>query len=983
MNLSRNLLAVRAAARIFLAGSSLLVLAALALLSPSALATETLINFDDVAGETVINTHYAGVTFTNPIGGNIFARNGGGFAPSSPNVYCITNGGGYPYFDALYGAVDAHFATAVRAVKVDTRPVAPLEFLTPLTKRPYLQAFDSANNLLATVYYAGALPTNAGEVGPIETLTYTSTSANIAYARVSSQNPGSSPPTYAMFDNLRYGDGLYPLTLIVVGSGTVAANPTPGPYLSGTVVTITPTPTAGWSFSGWSGDASGSANPLLLTMDAAKSVTATFVPTPQTGPNFIVTTLDDHDDGIAGVLDCSLREAVNAANANPDASIITFATNVTGTMPLTLGELVITHDLTILGPGTKVLAISGNNISRAFNIAGGTVRISDLAIMHCFVTGTPGIAGAPGGYQGGSGGVAYGGGIFNSGVLTVSNCWLYANVAIGGTGGVGGQDIDGNNPAGPGGTGGTAAGGGIYTTVNSLALVNCTISGNSAIGGAGGDGSHAYDNYPSDIGGHGGQGGLGVGGGISASVPLTVNNCTFSGNFCSGGVGGSGGGAYGDGDGAPGGTGGGALGGGLANLNNLQMASSTLSLNTVTGGAGGTSSPGRDFTPPNGTPGAGQGGGAGTVATAMVQNSIIAGNTGLASPDCFGGFTSQGYNLVGITNGSIGFTGSGDKVGNIGTPLNPLLGPLADVGGPTPTMELLTGSPALDQGNSGGLTRDQRGRPRPFDILSIPNAPGGDGSDIGAFELNQPALRIIYPPGNAVLSWAATDPGFTPQSTTSLSPPIWTTVPISPLVVAGTNTVTVPTGAGSQFFRLAWAGVSPIPGVFNTGIGTNGSLLASGAVDPHWQMIQSADAGFPGPNAIVVNDTGFPIPPWLANGPASKWLAPQASQSVGNQSGAYKYRIKFSLTGLEPSTAVIAGHWTSDNQGPQVLLNGVSTGVTNNGDFTTLGNAFAISTGFIAGTNTLDLVVTNLGPGINPTGVRVELNGTVNLLPPP
>ena len=42
-----------------------------------------------------------------------------------------------------------------------------------------------------------------------------------------------------------------------------------------------------------------------------------------------------------------------------------------------------------------------------------------------------------------------------------------------------------------------------------------------------------------------------------------------------------------------------------------------------------------------------------------------------------------------------------------------------------------------------------------------------------------------------------------------------------------------------------------------------------------------------------------------------------------------------------------------------------------------------INTGFIAGVNTLDFVVNNGGPGINPTGVRVELSGTANRQPPP
>lgn len=203
------------------------------------------------------------------------------------------------------------------------------------------------------------------------------------------------------------------------------------------------------------------------------------------------------------------------------------------------------------------------------------------------------------------------------------------------------------------------------------------------------------------------------------------------------------------------------------------------------------------------------------------------------------------------------------------------------------------------------------------------------------------------------------------------------------MIVGSQYTVTTNTTATRQFYRLIEVGIATIPGLFNTGVGVGGALLASGAVDPHWQLIQSADTAFPGPNAIVVNDIGFPIPPWLTNGPASKWLAPQASQATGNQPGNYKYRIIFNLAGLEVSTAVINGRWTSDNTGPQVLLNGVPTGLVSDGNFGALGNAFTLNTGFTAGDNTPDFVVNNGGTGINPTGLRVELSGTANRLPPP
>jgi hypothetical protein len=67
-----------------------------------------------------------------------------------------------------------------------------------------------------------------------------------------------------------------------------------------------------------------------------------------------------------------------------------------------------------------------------------------------------------------------------------------------------------------------------------------------------------------------------------------------------------------------------------------------------------------------------------------------------------------------------------------------LLGPLSNNGGPTQTMALLAGSPALDNGASNGLAGDQRDLLRPVDFPEITNAPGGDGADIGAFELQLP-----------------------------------------------------------------------------------------------------------------------------------------------------------------------------------------------------------------------------------------------------
>jgi hypothetical protein len=174
----------------------------------------------------------------------------------------------------------------------------------------------------------------------------------------------------------------------------------------------------------------------------------------------------------------------------------------------------------------------------------------------------------------------------------------------------------------------------------------------------------------------------------------------------------------------------------------------------------------------------------------------------------------------------------------------------------------------------------------------------------------------------------------------------------------------------------------PLPGLFNTGVGDEGALLPAGAIDPHWRLVASADAAAPGPQARVVRE-GYPIPPWLANGAGSKWIAPQADQSRGNLPGDYTYQLEFDLGGHDPATAVLTGRWSSDNSGVEVRLNGHVTGVTYGGDFTGFSVEFTLTSGFVEGLNVLEFVVNNAGDGVNPTGFRAELSGTVDPLPPP
>ena len=191
------------------------------------------------------------------------------------------------------------------------------------------------------------------------------------------------------------------------------------------------------------------------------------------------------------------------------------------------------------------------------------------------------------------------------------------------------------------------------------------------------------------------------------------------------------------------------------------------------------------------------------------------------------------------------------------------------------------------------------------------------------------------------------------------------------------------------FVAFPWAAsvacAATLPGLFNTGLDSNGVALVNGAIDPHWRLVQSADATAPGPNALVVTDTLFPIVtgPWLASSVSSKWIGPMANQSAGSAAGDYRYRLTPDLTGLEPASAVITLRISSDNATTDILLNGVSTGLSYDGNFTALSAVLTISSGFVDGTNTLDFVVNNASTTANPTAFRAELSGTADLLPPP
>jgi hypothetical protein len=116
--------------------------------------------------------------------------------------------------------------------------------------------------------------------------------------------------------------------------------------------------------------------------------------------------------------------------------------------------------------------------------------------------------------------------------------------------------------------------------------------------------------------------------------------------------------------------------------------------------------------------------------TSLVRNTMVGEPIGAES--CSGPLTSGGFNLG--DDRSCDLEQATDREGVFDL----MLGPLANNGGPTPTHALLPESPAIDTGNAFGSATDQRGLPRPSDFPGIADAEGGDGSDIGAFELQVP-----------------------------------------------------------------------------------------------------------------------------------------------------------------------------------------------------------------------------------------------------
>ena len=426
--------------------------------------------------------------------------------------------------------------------------------------------------------------------------------------------------------------------------------------------------------------------------------------------NLTVTTLADPSGPASTV---SLRQAINTANDDTTDSqeIISFAAGLTGTINLSTALPNLANNISITGPGASNLKI--NRVSSAANFSiftihsGRTVNISNITIEN-----------------GNAGTATYGGGICSFGTLTLTNNTFTDNTAtVGGGicsfdtltltnstftdntasyfgGGIGNEStLTLTNSTFTDNTANEVAGG-IYN-YGSLTLTNSTFTDNAAVDGGGGiyngngytltlTNSTFTDNtatsWDSD------------GGGIMNYGLLTLINSTFTDNTAGGG-------------------------GGVFNDDTLMLTNSTFTDNTATGWGGGIFN---DNTLDD---------------TLMVNNTIIAGNTGNISNDIQGPIaTTSSNNLIGNGAGitDLSSLNSANLIGTSTSPINPDLGPLQNNGGPTETMGLLPGSPAIGTGSVAldlGLPYDQRG-------ASYPRAVNGT-VDIGAYEYPPDAMPTV------------------------------------------------------------------------------------------------------------------------------------------------------------------------------------------------------------------------------------------------
>jgi CSLREA domain-containing protein len=427
---------------------------------------------------------------------------------------------------------------------------------------------------------------------------------------------------------------------------------------------------------------------LVRGLASALIALALLAPSVAHAATIAVTTTTDVINSTDGL--CSLREAIIAANTNTPsgpgageciagtgtdlinlpAGTYTLTIPPTGANDATSGNLNITQALDIVGTGSPTVVGGGGWADGIFDIASGVVvSMSGFTIS--------------GGNRAITTGVDGGGGIRSDGPLTLTTMTISGNAVTQSGGALG-------------------PGGGIFIgAAGSLTITNSTISGNSAQAvGAGLYSQSTVNMSGTTVSGNNSVGmNTGTGGVLiflaAAASTATITNSTIANNTA--------------------GPGFGSAGGIDIEANNSTPRTATLRNVTISGNSnptvGGLSSFGNQM-------------------VLTLIDTLVAGNSGSTAPDCSNqtsaNITSGGNNLIGNNTGcTITNLQSSDQVGTSGSPINPLLGPLANNGGPTQTMALLAGSPAINAGNNGTCaTTDQRGFARP----------AGVNCDIGAFE---------------------------------------------------------------------------------------------------------------------------------------------------------------------------------------------------------------------------------------------------------
>ncbi len=183
----------------------------------------------------------------------------------------------------------------------------------------------------------------------------------------------------------------------------------------------------------------------------------------------------------------------------------------------------------------------------------------------------------------------------------------------------------------------------------------------------------------------------------------------------------------------------------------------------------------------------------------------------------------------------------------------------------------------------------------------------------------------------------------------------------------GYNTQSFTTGqAGFSYGLDAGSGTpEPIPTLYSTGVDDAGQPLPAGSFDQHYLLVANNSP------LLAMNNH----PAWLANDSLSQWVGWSGDGTNDQPAGNFPISTSFSLDGFDPATATITMYLSTDNGVDDVLLNGISTGISC-GSFNSWCGPYTINSGFITGTNKLEFKYRNDGTSANPAGFRVRMSGT-------